>query len=276
MENQIFERLLDYMRDRLVDIQHAGKLCARLDAFMSMASFCMAQHLRKPELLADDKVLEIKNGRHIMVEKFKANSTTIDVLKKNLVTVLIAPNGSGKSVYLKEIAQIVYLAQIGCFVPAEAVSLSPFDAVYTRIYSPESMHQAKSSFLVELQQMGMVMSSSSTDSLILVDEFGQGTHARDGQALVQSCLEHLNNRGALAPITIFSTHYTSIYETLANCEWIRFKTFRMLRDVNGSVSSTFELVDGQCLGNHAKDLAEVKEFLHRATTATCNEQQGYV
>lgn len=274
MENQICDRLLDYIRDHLCDIQHAGKLCARLDAFMSMASFCVAQHLRKPTFVTDDKLLDIKNGRHILVDKFVPNSTAIDVNKKNLITILIAPNGSGKSIYLKEIAQIVYLAQIGCFVPAESVTLSIFDAIYTRIYSPESMHQAKSSFLIELQQMGMVMSNSSTSSLILVDEFGQGTHARDGRALVQSCLEHLNNRGELAPITIFSTHYTNIYETLVNAEWIRFKTFRMSRHGAGGIASTFELVDGQCLENHARDLVEVKEFLHRATKATSNEQQG--
>lgn len=267
---------MEHIGNKLFDIQHMCKLCARLDALMSLASFSLAHHLRKPQLVEHGKTLEIRNGRHLLMERSVANNTLFSVQAKNLIHVLIAPNASGKSVYLKQVAQIVYLAHIGCFVPAEAARMTLMDAVYTRIYSPETIHMAKSSFLIELQQMSHLMMTSSTNSLILIDEFGQGTIERDGRALVQSCLEHLNERAELAPITILSTHYTAIYSVLAHLEWISFKTFNVVRDADGALLSTFELIDGCGPDSYASDCREVRDFIHHAMEAKISEQHVYV
>lgn len=154
-----------------------------------------------------------------------------------------------------------YLAHVGCYVPADAVQLTTVDAIYTRIFSPESLYQAKSSFLIELQQMGNVMSNSSSSSLILVDELGQGTNATDGKALLTSCLEHLIGRADAAPMTILTTHYAGIYNAMVEREWVCFKTFRMERDPDGSISSTFKLFDGKCMEKYARDGVAVKKFM---------------
>lgn len=274
-ENEILDRLLNFIRDHLSDLQYESKFCARIDCFMSMADFCVAEQLRKPELLPDGKVLDILNGRHILMDKktrYVTNSTSISVAKRNLINILIAPNGSGKSIYLKEVAQTVYLAHIGCFVPAEAARISLLESIYTRIYTPESIYHAKSSFMNELVQMGNVMTNSSTNSLILVDELGQGTRADEGYSLVRSCLEHLVERGQLSPITILSTHFNQIYDAMADSNWIAFRTFRLTRNADDSISSTYELIDGHFSGSHAMNCAEVKRFLDRTINLTVPEQ----
>lgn len=264
-EQQISDRLLEHICGKLSDLQYAVRICAQLDALMAVAKFTMTYNLTKPILVETGQVLQITEGRHILLDlegKAVSNNTDIHVEKKNLINILIAPNASGKSVYLKQIAQIVYLAHIGSFVPARYAKMSLFDAIYTRIFSPETIYQAKSSFLIETQQMGNVMTNSSCYSLILIDELGRGTTAMDGKALLRSCLEHLVERAQLSPIAIVTTHYDDIYDIMANMEWISFKTFETNRNVDGSICSTFKLCDGQSVKNYARNCSEVKEFLN--------------
>lgn len=265
-EQSICQRLLEHIYEYLAEMQHNVRFCAKLDALISMATFSINFKLTQPELFAGGKVLEITGGRHILVDmqkKFVPNDTVINVTRKNLITILIAPNASGKSVYMKQLAQIVYLAHIGSFVPAEAARISITDAIYTRIYSPESMYEAKSSFLIEIQQMGNVMSNSSSNSLILVDELGQGTNALDGKALLLSCLEHLCDRGEASPIAVITTHYTDIYDHMHDREWINMKTFEVMHHTDGSIFSTFKIIDGKCSNDYAMGCGEVRQFLKR-------------
>lgn len=138
----------------------------------------------KPDIITDRKILQISNGRHLLLDlqkKFVSNNTSISVDQQNLINILIAPNASGKSVYLKELAQIVYLAHIGSFVPSEVAKISVIDAIYTRMFNPESMFLAKSAFLTEIQEMSKLISNSSENSLVLVDEMGQGTNENGTQ-----------------------------------------------------------------------------------------------
>lgn len=265
-EQNICQNLLEHIYEHLAGLQHTVRFCAKLDALISMATFSINFNLSKPEMRTDQKVLEITGGRHILVDmqkKFVPNDTAIDVQRKNLINILIAPNASGKSVYMKQLAQIVYLAHIGSFVPAQAARLSTVDAIYTRIFSPESMYEAKSSFLIEIQQMGNVMANSSSDSLILVDELGQGTSALCGKALLLSCLEHLCNRGEASPIAVITTHYTDVYDLMHDREWISMKTFEVTHHRDGSVFSTFKIIDGKCIENYAMGCGEVRTFLQR-------------
>lgn len=265
-EQYIRQRLLEHIYVYLAGLQHNVRFCAKLDALISMAAFSIDFKLTQPEMFAEGKTLEITGGRHILIDmrkKFVPNDTNINVTRKNLINILIAPNASGKSVYMKQLAQIVYLAHIGSYVPAEAARISIIDAIYTRIYSPESMYEAKSSFLIEMGQMGNLMTNSSSISLILVDELGQGTNALDGKALLLSCLEHLCNRGEASPIAVISTHYTDVYDFMHDREWINMKTFEVTHHNDGSVFSTFKIVDGKCIDNYAMGCGEVHQFLKR-------------
>lgn len=267
-ESQICDRLLEHIHEYLADLQFAVRFCAKLDCAISLAAFAIHFDLVRPNIVTDRKVLEIVKGRHILLElqkKCVPSDVLISVEQKNLINILIAPNASGKSIYMKTLAQIVYLAHIGSFVPAQQAQISLIDAIYTKIYYPETLYQAKSSFLTEIQQTGNAITNSSTYSLILIDELGQGTNALNGKALLLACLEHLISRGEKSPIAIVSTHYIDVYDQMVDKEWVVLKTFEMIRNTDGSLSSTYRLIDGKCTNKYARDCAPIKEVLKRLT-----------
>lgn len=269
-EQDICDGLIEHLYEQLHDIHHAISFCAELDCLMALALFSLSFELVRPQMVTDRKILQIKNGQHLLValqRKCVPNDTLVSVEKKNLINILIAPNASGKSVYMKAVAQITYLAHIGSYVPATEAIISVVDAIYTRLYSPESMYLSKSSFLIELQQMSNVIMNSSSKSLILVDELGQGTSENDGKSLLLSCLEHLAGRGNKAPISFVTTHYTDVYDFMVNTEWVAMKTFEMTPAVRGGLLSTFKVIDGKCATRYAKDCALLRRFIKTSDTS---------
>lgn len=193
------------------------------------------------------------------------NDTSISVEKKNLINILIAPNASGKSVYKLAVAQITYLAHVGSFVPASEATISTVDAIYTRMHGSESLYLSKSAYLVELQQMSNVVMNSSSRSLILVDELGQGTTEADGKSLLIACLRHISRRGHACPVSFVTTHYTDVYDFMVNVEWVSMKTFEMTHAANGGLLSTFKVIEGRCVTRYAKDCAILRRFLNPTT-----------
>lgn len=256
---------MDCLYERLYDIHHTVSFCGQLDCLMAMAFFSLKYELVCPEILSDQKILSIKNGRHILVDiqhKCEPNDTYVSVNQKNLINILIAPNASGKSVYMKEVAQITYLAHIGSFVPATQATVPAVDAIYTRMYCTDSLFLSKSSYLVELQQMSNVIMNSSSKSLILVDEMGQGTTETDGKALLVACLRHLARRGSKAPISFVTTHYTDVFDHMVNTEWVSMKTFEMIQSISGGgLISTYKVINGKCAARYAKDCALLRRFM---------------
>lgn len=263
-EQEICDRLMEHVYERLYDIHYAIHFCAQLDALMAMASFSLVHQLTRPKIVTDRKVLDIKDGRHLLVglnRKCVPNVTSVSVEQKNLINILIAPNASGKSVYMKQIAQITYLAHIGSYVPATSATISAVDAIYTRMHSPESLFLSKSSYLVELQQMSYAIMNSSSRSLILIDELGQGTTESAGKALLIACLHHLSRRADMTPIAFVTTHYTDVYDQMVNVDWVSMKTFEMTAAVHGGLLSTFKVIDGKCSSRYAKDCALLRRFM---------------
>lgn len=195
-----------------------------------------------------------------------SNNTSVSVEKKNLINILIAPNASGKSVYMKTVAQITYLAHVGSYVPATEANISSIDAIYTRLHSPESLYLSKSSYLVELQQMSNVIMNSSSRSLILVDELGQGTTEADGKSLLIACLHHFARRTDKCPISFITTHYTDVYDLMVNVEWVSMKTFEMTPAARGGLLSTYKVIEGKCVTRYAKDCAVLRRFLKSSTS----------
>ncbi|XP_055326091.1 mutS protein homolog 5-like [Sitodiplosis mosellana] len=267
-EQEICDRLMEHVYERLYDIHRAINYCAQLDCLMAMASFSLTYDLVRPEMVTEQKILEIKDGRHLLVglqRKCIPNNTSISIEKKNLINILIAPNASGKSVYMKAVAQIIYLAHVGSYVPASEAIMSTVDAIYTRMHGPESLYLSKSAYLVELQQMSNVIMNSSSKSLILVDELGQGTTEADGKSLLIACLRHLDRRGRACPVSFITTHYTDVYDFMVNGERVAMKTFEMTQAAHGGLLSTFKVIDGRCVARYAKDCAILRRFLNPMT-----------
>ncbi|XP_063708897.1 mutS protein homolog 5-like [Culicoides brevitarsis] len=243
-EKRIFDRLVKYLLESLSELISINKFCAKLDCLISFASVSLQRQYVKPKIVTT-RGLFIKQGRHPLIETrvpFIPNDTNINETNDNLITILSAPNASGKSAYMKQTALIAYMAHIGCFVPAEVAEIGLLDAIYTRIYCPESVHQDESSYFSDLKQMSHVLNKGTTKSLVLIDEFGKGTNVREGQALLAACIENMAARGKDSSITIITTHFLEVLKLLT-CDNITLKTIRTIQNEEG-FRSLYELVDG--------------------------------
>lgn len=243
-------KLLNHIHPTVTDAHRILKLCAKLDCLIALSKSSISLRLTKPNITAD-KTIQIIDGRHILLESTFAssnrqqmmpNDTNISEAAKELIILLNAPNASGKSVYQKQVGLIVYLAHIGCFVPAQQATIARLESIYSRIYCLDCTHHSISSYLGDLQQMGRLMTCSSSRSLILIDEFGKGTNEHEGRALLSACVEHLLKRGALAPMTIVSTHFRGLLAVLRPYGWIKEQTFEIIKS-NDGIRSTFKLIN---------------------------------
>lgn len=261
-ENRICSRLIIFLKERLLDIQAVVKLTAKLDCLIAMAQVAEERNYVRPEMTSE-KNLTIKNGRHALYEishEFTANDTEICEANKNFITILTAPNASGKSVYMKHVALIAYLAHTGCHVPASFAKIGLLDAIFSRMYMAESTYHDTSSFLTDLQQMSKVMMNSTSKSLILIDEFGKGTCSNDGCALLTACLESLAERKELAPLTILITHFSKVYDLMKDTNGVSLKTIEVNEAENGLVS-TYKIKDGRSRSRYASNVPELKDFI---------------
>lgn len=183
-EMEIFQRLTRYITDNFAELAEIVKLCAKFDCLISFAKIAEKYKYVRPKVTRDRKI-EIINGRHPLVEQIKQyipSTTVINEENADFINIIKAPNSSGKSIYVKQVALICYLAHIGCFVPAsENCKIALLHSIYTRIYTPESIYNNESAFMSDLQQMSRTIMNSTDRSLILIDEFGKGTNYKDGK-----------------------------------------------------------------------------------------------
>ena len=183
---------------------------ALLDVYLSLAEIASENNYCRPEILTDES-LEIKGGRHPVVEhtlltkSFISNDTKID--EGNLIHIITGPNMSGKSTYLRQIALIVLLAQIGSFVPASSAKIGVVDRIFTRIGAQDEIHAGRSTFMVEMVETANILNNASKHSLLILDEIGRGTSTYDGLSIAWAVVEFIHNHPKLKSRTFFATHY---------------------------------------------------------------------
>lgn len=212
-------------------LSEASDLCGELDSLLALALGAEKYNLTAPQMTSTN-IIQIEGGRNLLQElvvpSFIANGTLIlggsgggsedetivaDVMgDAPSVVVVTGPNHSGKSVYLKQVALIVYLAHIGSYVPAEQACLGLTDRILTRIATRESVLRNESAFAIDLKQAAFSVNFATRRSLVLVDEFGKGTNAMDGAGLVTALLDHFLNMGDNAPKVLAATHFHEIFE----------------------------------------------------------------
>lgn len=222
-------RVLEY-EDLLVA---ASDVCGELDCFVALAKGAGRYNLVPPRMTTDN-IIEIVGGRHLLqeltVRSFVANDTLLEGgvgtegessdhqptprADRPIPSTLLmtGPNYSGKSVYLKQVAIIVYMAHIGCYVPADSATIGITDKILTRIATRESVSRNQSAFLVDLQQVALAMTLATRRSLVLIDEFGKGTSSTDGAGLLCGALQHFLESGTERPKVISATHFHEILE----------------------------------------------------------------
>lgn len=218
LELELFNRVREKVKSKIRQYQLNANLLSKLDVLQSFAEQAEKAEYCCPEFVSE-KCIKLKAARHPVIEKltgranFVANDCTLTT--DNFFILLTGPNMAGKSTYMRQIALITLLAQIGSFVPAEACQLSLVDAIFTRIGASDDLGLGKSTFMVEMQEMAYILANMTENSLLILDEIGRGTGTADGLAIAWSICEALNNEPARQARTLFATHYHELLK-LAN------------------------------------------------------------
>ena len=208
LELQLFQEVKIKIHEYIPRLQRVANTLSNIDVFVSLSDVAEEYGYVKPDF-NDDNVIDIVDGRHPIVERNVSADSYISndckVEKDENILLITGPNMSGKSTYMRQLALIVILAQIGSFVPASSASLPIFDKIFTRIGASDDLAGGKSTFMVEMIEAKNALVESTANSLLIFDEIGRGTSTYDGIALAQSILEYINN--TIKCKTLFSTHY---------------------------------------------------------------------
>ncbi len=216
LESELFEQLVVWISTYIKPVQLNANLIAQLDCLTSFTQLAIENKYVCPDL-DDSFELEIKNGRHPVIEKqlpigtpYIANDLFLDRETQQLI-MITGPNMSGKSAILRQTALIVLLAQMGCFVPAESVRMGVVDKIFTRVGASDNISMGESTFMVEMNETASILNNISDRSLVLLDEIGRGTSTYDGISIAWAIAEYLHEHPS-KPKTLFATHYHELNE----------------------------------------------------------------
>lgn len=215
LEHKLFIELRDKVAAEVESIQNAAHAVAKLDMLIALAEVAVNNSYTRPAINNSDEI-KIKNGRHPMVENILAtgfipNDTHLNCEDKQLL-VLTGPNMAGKSTYMRQIAQIVILAQLGSFVPAESAEIGIVDRIFTRVGAFDDLTRGQSTFMVEMLELANILNTATNKSLILLDEVGRGTSTFDGLSIAWAVSEFIHSKAHIGAKTLFATHYHHLNE----------------------------------------------------------------
>ena len=267
IEYNLFTEIRDEVKKYIPRLQTIAKIISEVDVLASFATISEENNYVKPEITEDE--ICIKESRHPVVEKvINAEFVTNDIImdKKTNILLITGPNMAGKSTYMRQMAIIAIMMQIGCFVPASSAKLPIFDAIYTRIGASDDLVSGESTFMVEMMEAGNAITSATDKSLILFDELGRGTSTFDGMALAQAIIEYIHQN--IKAKTFFSTHYhelTDLNETLKHLKNIHVSAY----EEDGKITFLHKIKEGpasKSYGIHVAKLAKLpNEVINRAS-----------
>ncbi|CAM0954785.1 unnamed protein product [Alopecurus aequalis] len=275
MERAIIRDLISRVLQFLPELTKAVNFAAELDCILSLATVARQNNYVRP-ILTEDSILEIQNGRHALqemtVDTFVPNDTKMHTAGR--INIITGPNYSGKSIYIKQVALVVFLAHIGSFVPADSAVVGLTDRIFCAMGS-KSMTTEQSTFMIDLHQVGTILRHATSRSLCLLDEFGKGTLTEDGIGLLGGTISHFANYD-YPPKVLLSTHLTEIFTEnyLPQSKHIKCYTMSVLnpdgQTSNEDIIFLYRLVPGQALlsfGLHCAQLAGVpNEVVQRAAS----------
>ena len=216
LEYDLFCQVREGLAAQIPRIQETAKAIAQLDVYASLSVVAQRNNYVRPTVNTKG-VIDIKNGRHPVVEKminndmFIANDTYLDNGSKR-VSVITGPNMAGKSTYMRQTALIVLMAQIGSFVPAEKAKIGVVDRIFTRVGASDDLASGQSTFMVEMTEVANILRNATAKSLLILDEIGRGTSTFDGLSIAWAVIEHISNTKLLGAKTLFATHYHELTE----------------------------------------------------------------
>ena len=207
----LFSEIRDTVENEISRLKKSARIISSLDGISTLALVALENDYVKPKI-NEDGIIEIVDGRHPVVEKvigkgeFVSNNTTLNQSDKELL-LITGPNMAGKSTYMRQVALITLMAQIGSFVPASKANISICDKVFTRIGASDDLAGGKSTFMVEMWEVSNILKNATSNSLVLLDEVGRGTSTYDGLSIAWSVIEYITGNDNLKCKTLFATHY---------------------------------------------------------------------
>ena len=216
LEYELFRQVRDEIAGNVSRIQKTAHALAALDAFVSLALVASQNNYCRPDINTEG-VINIKGGRHPVVEKMITNDLFIDNDTyldngNNRISIITGPNMAGKSTYMRQSALIVLMAQIGSFVPATSADIGIVDRIFTRVGASDDLASGQSTFMVEMNEVANILRNATANSLLILDEIGRGTSTFDGLSIAWAVVEHISNPELLGAKTLFATHYHELTE----------------------------------------------------------------
>ena len=270
LEYVLFIELRNYIKKDVHAIQDIAKVIAQVDVYQALAMISSENSYVRP-IFNEEKKLKITNGRHGVIEKVMTSGTyvsnDVDVDDTQPVLLLTGPNMGGKSTYMRQIAFIVLMAQIGCFVPCDEANIYIFDQIFTRIGASDDLISGQSTFMVEMLEANNALRYASEKSLVIFDEIGRGTATFDGMAIAQAMIEYIARK--IKCITLFSTHYHEL--TFLEDKGLGIKNVHASASVaNDSLVFLYQIKPGRSNKSYGINVAKLaklpEEIIQRANT----------
>jgi DNA mismatch repair protein MutS len=222
LERQLYDQLREQLASHTTRIQHVAQLLSQLDVLTALAALASTRQYCRPQL-DNSHIITITDGRHPALEvtyqeeRFVPNDVVLDRDTQQIL-LLTGPNMAGKSTYMRQVALIVLLAQIGSLVPASAARIGLVDRIFTRIGAQDFLAKGQSTFMVEMTETANILHNMTSRSLVLLDEIGRGTSTYDGMSIAWAVIEYLHDHAGMRPRTLFATHYHELTALAAPLE----------------------------------------------------------
>lgn len=271
IESELYAQLLAWSGQYIAQVQQNAQLVAQLDCLQCFAQLAKENNYVKP-LVSNSSILNIKNGRHPVIEKqlpkdspYIANDVYLDNIEQQII-MITGPNMSGKSAILRQTALIVIMAQMGSFVPAEFVEMGVLDKIFTRVGASDNISMGESTFMVEMNETASILNNLTDKSLVLLDEIGRGTSTYDGISIAWSIAEFLHQHPSKAK-TLFATHYHELNDMQQ--EFGRIKNYNVsVKELKNNVLFLRKLLPGgsaHSFGIHVAKMAGMPQMVvHKA------------
>ena len=281
MEERLFNELVVAMQDFIPQIQVNAALVARLDCLLSFAKIAEENRYVRP-VISDDDVLDIRQGRHPVIEQqlplgehYVPNDIELDTEQQQII-IITGPNMAGKSALLRQTALITILAQMGSFVPAESAKIGLVDKIFTRVGASDNISLGESTFMVEMTEAADILNNVTPRSLVLFDELGRGTSTYDGISIAWAIVEHLHEHPKARARTLFATHYHELNEMERSFR--RIKNYNVsVKEVDGKVIFLRKLERGgseHSFGIHVADIAGMPKSIVKRANVILGELEG--
>ena len=269
LEYELFTQVRLALAEQAERVQRTARAVACVDVLADFAAVAVKNNYCRPEIDLSGEI-EIRDGRHLVVEQmlkgslFVPNDTRLDT-DANRVAILTGPNMAGKSTYMRQVALIVLMAQIGSFVPAKSARIGVVDRIFTRIGASDDLASGKSTFMVEMTEVAEILKNATARSLLILDEIGRGTSTFDGMAIARAVLEYAADRRRLGAKTLFATHYHELTDIERELEGVRNYNIAVKKR-GGDIVFLRKIVPGAADDSYGVEVAKLAGLPDRVIT----------